>query len=217
MHACAECSVYVCRVGNQEAGPDNCPMLTTDLTDQMAEYRDPTVREFARIASVIEATGYGRWTRLEEIIELARRNGFRRLGLAFCAGLRQEAKVLDHILVANGFEVVSAMCKTGAIPKESIGVREEEKVRPGTPEPMCNPIAQAKLLNASGTELNILFGLCVGHDSLFFKHCEGWVTVLVAKDRVLAHNPIGAIYLSDGYYRKKLYEDHQESTSGRTG
>ncbi|MCL5027104.1 MAG: DUF1847 domain-containing protein [Chloroflexi bacterium] len=209
MHACAECSVYVCRVGNREAGPDNCPMQTGDQTDQLPVYEDPEVREFARIASLIEAVGYGRWTRLEETMELAKRNGFTRLGLAFCAGLRSEAKVLSRVLKANGFEVVSAMCKTGAIPKEAIGIRDEEKVRPGTVEPMCNPVAQAALLNESETQLNILFGLCVGHDSLFIKHCRGWVTVLVAKDRVLAHNPIGAIYLSDGYYKKKLYEDHR--------
>lgn len=209
MHACAECSVYVCRVGNREAGPENCPMQTSDQTNQLAAYEDPEVREFARIASIIEGEGYGRWTRLEEIMELAKRNGFTRLGLAFCAGLRNEAKVLNRILAANGFEVISAMCKTGAIPKEAIGVRDEEKVRPGALEPMCNPIAQAALLNESKTQLNILFGLCVGHDSLFIKHCHGWVTVLVAKDRVLAHNPIGAIYLSEGYYQKKLYKDHQ--------
>jgi uncharacterized metal-binding protein len=209
MHNCAECGVYVCRVGNQEAGPPDCPMQTTTLTNQLAVYNDPSVREFARIASVIEAAGYGRWSRLEETIELARRNGFTRLGVAFCAGLRNEARVLHRVLSANGFEVVSAMCKTGAVPKEALGLRDEEKVRPGTLEPMCNPVAQAELLNDSGTQLNILVGLCVGHDSLFFRYCKGWVTVLVAKDRVLAHNPAGALYLADGYYRKKLFEDHQ--------
>ncbi len=210
MHTCAECQVYVCRVGNRDAGPSNCPMQTSDQTDQLSVYKDPAVLEFARHASVIEAAGYGRWTRLEETMELARRNGFTRLGMAFCAGLRNEARTLDRILRANGFEVVSAMCKTGAIPKEAIGLRDEEKVRPGTVEPMCNPVAQAALLNESGTQLNIVVGLCVGHDSLFIKHSDAWVTVLVAKDRVLAHNPAGAIYLADGYYRQKLYEDHKD-------
>ena len=36
-------------------------------------------------------------------------------------------------------------------------------------EPMCNPIAQAQLLNRAQTQLNICLGLCVGHDSLFYK------------------------------------------------
>jgi uncharacterized metal-binding protein len=47
-------------------------------------------------------------------------------------------------------------------------------------------------------------GLCVGHDSLFFRHSEAPVTVLVAKDRVLAHNPAAGLYLSSSYYRRLL-------------
>ena len=76
--------------------------------------------------------------------------------------------------------------------KEEIGLEDGEKIRPGGYEAMCNPVGQAVLLNDSGCEFNIVLGLCVGHDSLFFRHSEGPVTVLVAKDRVLAHNPIGA-------------------------
>ena len=45
-------------------------------------------------------------------------------------------------------------------------------------------------------------GLCVGHDSLFFRYSTAPVTVLVTKDRVLAHNPIGALNFADSYYRK---------------
>ena len=32
----------------------------------------------------------------------------------------------------------------------------------------------------------------------------GLTTVLVAKDRVLAHNPIGALNLADTYYRQAV-------------
>ncbi|WP_109207478.1 DUF1847 domain-containing protein [Moorella sp. Hama-1] len=39
-----------------------------------------------------EAAGYGVWTRLEEIMEFSRRAGFRKLGRAFCAGVREEVK-----------------------------------------------------------------------------------------------------------------------------
>jgi uncharacterized metal-binding protein len=56
---------------------------------------------------------------------------------------------------------------------------------------MCNPIAQAMIMNREKTELNIIVGLCVGHDSTFIRS-EAPVTVLVAKDRVLCHNPAGA-------------------------
>lgn len=45
-------------------------------------------------------------------------------------------------------------------------------------------------------------GLCVGHDCLFNRHSAAPVTTLVAKDRVLANNPAGALYTAGSYYRK---------------
>ena len=56
------------------------------------------------------------------------------------------------------------------------------------------------------TQLNILLGLCVGHDSLFIKYSEAPVTVFAVKDRVLGHNPIAAIYTANSYYNKKLFD-----------
>ena len=67
---------------------------------------------------------------------------------------------------------------------------------------MCNPIFQAKVLNQQKVDFNILLGLCVGHDSIFFKYVEAPTTVLAVKDRVTGHNPLAAIYLSDFYYQK---------------
>ena len=129
--------------------------------------------------------------------------GYRRLGVAFCVGLRNEAKLLDEILVRRGFEVVSVCCQVGGVSKESVGISEEQKIAgPGNWETMCNPVAQAMLLNDAATEFNIAVGLCVGHDSLFFKYSSAPVTVLIAKDRVLGHNPAAGLYLSKSYYRK---------------
>jgi uncharacterized metal-binding protein len=58
------------------------------------------------------------------------------------------------------------------------------------------------LLAAAGSELNVLIGLCVGHDSLFFQHSKAPVTVLMVKDRVTGHNPAAALYTSRSYYRR---------------
>jgi uncharacterized metal-binding protein len=127
---------------------------------------------------------------------------FERLGLAFCIGLAKEAGIVEQILRDRGFGVVSVLCKAGRTPKEMIGLTDDDKIYKGTDEAMCNPIFQAKLLNRSKTELNILLGLCVGHDSLFFRYAEAPTTVLAVKDRVTGHNPLAAIYLSDSYYRK---------------
>ena len=141
-------------------------------------------------------------TRLVEICEFAERMGYRRLGLAFCIGLAGEAARVEEIFKSRGFEIVSTVCKAGKTSKSLIDIRDEEKIFQGTDESMCNPIFQAELLNRSETQFNILLGLCVGHDSLFFKYAQAPTTVLAVKDRVTGHNPLAAVYLSGTYYRK---------------
>jgi uncharacterized metal-binding protein len=96
--------------------------------------------------------------------------------------------------------VVSIVCKAGRTPKEQIGVLDEQKIMPGTFEPMCNPIYQADIVNDAKVDFNILMGLCVGHDSLVIQHLDAPVTILAAKDRVLGHNPLAAVYNMDSYY-----------------
>lgn len=88
------------------------------------------------------------------------------------------------------------------MPKERIGLQEEEKINIGNHESMCNPIGQAMILNDARTDFNIMFCLCVGHDSLFLKYIKGLTTVLAAKDRVTGHNPMAALYTVNSYYQK---------------
>ena len=79
------------------------------------------------------------------------------------------------------------------MPKESVGLRDAQKVRPGRREMICNSYAQAELLNRAGTHINILLGQCVGHDSVTVAFLKAPVISLVAKDRVLAHNTIAGL------------------------
>ena len=72
---------------------------------------------------------------------------------------------------------------------------------------MCSPISQAEILNDSEVDFNVLVGLCVGHDSLFFKYAKAPVTVLIAKDRVFGHNPAAALYQSHAYYRRLIRKE----------
>jgi uncharacterized metal-binding protein len=149
-----------------------------------------------------EAAGYCRLTRVEEIMDFARRLGVKKLGIAHCIGLQYEAKLAYQIFAAGGFDVYTVCCKVGSIEKERIGLKDEEKVSPGEYEPACNPVGQAAILAEIGTQLNVVIGLCVGHDSLFFMHSKAPVTVLVVKDRVLGHNPVAALYTTHSYYRR---------------
>lgn len=175
----------------------------------------PGLRDFAVQASRQEVSGYLRLphapdipspvkSRLEEIMEFAGRMGYRRLGVAYCGGVQFEASLLVPIIENRGFEVVSVQCKCGSVPKEELGLEDREKVWPGRFEAMCHPIAQAEVLNAHGTEFNILVCLCVGHDSLFLKHSQALCTVLAAKDRVYGHAPLMAVYQSKSYHRRVL-------------
>jgi uncharacterized metal-binding protein len=150
-----------------------------------------------RIAREVRDEGLRRETppcRVEEVMAFARRAGVTHVGVVFCVGFRREAQDLDSILGTNGFRVSSSCCKTGSVPKEDLGIRDEEKVRPGQPEMTCNPAAQAELLEEAGVELVVLLGQCVGHDSATMARLRSPAVCLVAKDRVLAHNTVAALY-----------------------
>lgn len=205
MYTCAKCRVYACSTDQEKTLPKNCPMRNQPLLAEALEsYEKPDNHEFYVTSSEIESLGYGQWVRVKETIEFCRRMGYQKLGLAFCRGLRKEAEIVSDLLTRHGFTVVSVICKAGGRDKTEVGIREEGKVQPGEFEPMCNPIFQARLLNEQKTEFNIALGLCVGHDSFFYKYSEAFVTTLVVKDRVMAHNPVGALYCAEGYYSQKL-------------
>ncbi len=219
---CAKCTKVVCGSKESAQGPSNCPTKTKqDIIQQaLTEYDKPEVREFARQASIQEFECYmnlpegmtPRNPRVEEIAQFAKKMGYKKLGIASCIGLRNEAKILTQILENRGFDVVSICCKVGGIPKEQIGITENQKIKgPGSFESMCNPITQAEILNNEGVEFNILVGLCVGHDSLFFKYAQAPVTVLVAKDRVFGHNPVMGLYQAGAYYRKLMRKEPLDS------
>jgi uncharacterized metal-binding protein len=219
---CARCPVRTCEKGEigredspvlSEKLPGYCPMkLMPEVFSQAsAEYEKPAVREFARLASLQESQGFehvadgvrAKLPRIEELIQFARKCSYKRLGIAHCAGLIHEAGLLTDILENNGFKVISVQCKAGCVPKEAIGIRPEEKAYgPEMWESMCNPIAQAMTINHADVDLAIMLGLCIGHDTLFIKYCEVPLTVLAVKDRLLAHNPLAALYLSGSYYRR---------------
>ena len=205
--SCAECGTLNCHK-HESRYPKFC--LTTNVDDAMIDaslecyHEEGIERKIALAAADIEGKYYGTLTRVEEILAFARRIGAKKIGIASCVGLATESKVFAEILKVNGFDVFMAICKVGSRDKCEIGLKEEQKIRPNTFEPMCNPVLQAEYLNKAKTDLNVIMGLCVGHDSLFIKHAEATTTYLVVKDRVLGHNPVAALYTTGSYYKKLL-------------
>jgi uncharacterized metal-binding protein len=200
---CSYCAKKSCFVGDLSQAPDFCPSkLNPGLMVKAKErLKDPDKRSMAQdVARTWK--DYCKLTRVEETVLYARLRGFKKLGLAFCVGLSQEAELFTNLLINERFEVVSVCCMCGALSSDDVGLPEEDKIVPGFRQPMCNPIGQASVLDDNGCELNILLGLCVGDDTLFIKHSQAPVTILAVKDRVLAHNPLGALYTSRHIYTR---------------
>lgn len=211
--SCSDCGVLNCHTRAQSF-PQFC--LTTNADPEKLEEivelycgSDSNAR-IARTAAEIEGLYYGKLTRVEEIIQFAKRLGAKKIGIATCVGLINETKIFTQILAAKGLQSYSVLCKVGSVDKSRVGIPDELKVNKGCHESLCNPIMQAKLLNEEKTDLNVINGLCVGHDSLFIKFSEAPVTTLITKDRVTGHNPAAALYTSGFYYKRLLQEETQD-------
>ena len=213
--ACAACpfkqSGRIC-VRPEGKHPASCP---TERMPELAQeslkslQNNPEQLRLAQESAFVEGAGYTHKDsiprparpRIVEIIDFAKRMGYKRLGFIFCMGLREEAAVTLKIFEVNDFEVVSTACKVGGVAKSEIGIPPEWQINCTNRETMCNPLLQAEICNSMNVEFNILLGLCVGHDSLVLQHLKAPVTVFAVKDRLLGHNPLAAIYTSNTYYR----------------
>ncbi|XRO76138.1 DUF1847 domain-containing protein [Methanocaldococcus sp. 10A] len=187
---CSKCIKKLCYTGK------NCKK---DITEKILdEYKKEDNLKIAKVSSYIEAEYYMKKTRLEEIIEFCKLMDYKKIGIAFCIGLEEEAKILEKIL-SQHFDTYSVCCKVCGIDKDILKLK---KINNNNKEAMCNPIAQAEILNEIGTDLNIIVGLCIGHDILFQKYSKAPTTTFIVKDRVLSHNTAGVLYSK--YYLKKL-------------
>ncbi len=136
--------------------------------------------------------------RVAELVHYCLGMEYKRVGVAFCVEMFREAETLAAVL-RRFFEVSSVCCKVG-------GVTSEEVHLPSGPNDLvCNAVGQAMFLNMKETEINVLAGLCVGCDTLFSQYSQAPVTTLFVKDKMLANNPVGAIYSK--YYLEDLAQE----------
>lgn len=189
---CSICLKRRCRKGK-----DCYPEINSEI---LGIYQEDDNMALSRAAAAIEGGFYQRATRLEETKLFAQEMGYTKIGIATCIGLLNEAQIIAAYL-KKYFEVYAINCKNGGILKRNL---ELQQIKTGADEVMCNPIGQALFLNRHQTDMNIICGLCVGHDMLFTKYSEAPVTTIIVKDRVLGHNPAAVLY--SNYYRKKVLE-----------
>lgn len=220
---CSKCRINACVKNEPLNVPKFCPVKTRDdvLDTTLKHYLDdPDDQQIMAAAASTEIEGLTNgWTRIEDVINFANEMEYDKLGIATCMALISESAILTKILENKGFEVVSICCKYGSMFNENIGLDDGKfkhdleiinnpqikvMANPQTGIPLCNPVGQAFLLNGEKTELNILLGLCVGHDALFIQHSEAPVTPLIVKDRQTLHNPAAAIYGSNFYFSRLM-------------
>jgi uncharacterized metal-binding protein len=160
---------------------------------------------------VLKRGGYD-WPRVQQCIEFARELGAKKVGLAVCVGLIREGREFARFLDRAGFQVISIACMVGGLKPQETGIPDEWVNPLGI---SCNPIAQAEILNREGTELNFIYGLCVGHDTIFIRRSKAPVTYVVAKDMVTGNNP-GTVLLSP-YHRMKLVATYGRGRAAEKG
>lgn len=141
--SCIDCATGGCKKPGQMHQPDFCPSATLspdEREDLAAAYTDLDLQLIQAANEVSARCGHEGLCRLEEIMDFARRLGYRKIGIANCGAMQTER------------------------------------------------------LNAVGTELNVIMGPCVGHDSIFMRHYAAPCTTFVVKDRMLGNNPIAVLH-----------------------
>ena len=153
---CAWCEEKPCSKENKEY-PEWCIITDRNWFGEIApKYEEEENSLIFKTAAHIETTGYKKWPRLKEIAEFAIEAGFETIGIAFCIGLKKEAKIVADYYKEKGLKVASAVCCCGSFDKQELGIPAKDRFSNTGFESACNPIAQAKFLEESGSEFNIV-------------------------------------------------------------
>ena len=132
VHSCSSCSTILQKQGktNCYSAPDSrpnqpayCPSEphAEAICDSFRQYQGDTEdARLARVAAKVEGLCYqpvpgsdvvnARWTRVEDMLALARLMGYQKIGIATCIGLLDESDRLSDILRAQGMKPFSACC-----------------------------------------------------------------------------------------------------------
>lgn len=122
-----------------EVIPVFCPMRNHEdiIEDAVKKYQSREVRALYPVSCMTERDAYN-WQearegraplkpvrpRIREVAEFCKSLGVKRIGVAFCIGLADEASRAVEILEGNSLEVCSVLCKCGAIDKVVLAHRK---------------------------------------------------------------------------------------------
>jgi uncharacterized metal-binding protein len=181
-YGCQYCATKASFVGDEARMPKTCPTRThAEVAGDVSGYLDDERQELMRVADATPFTPERQLrNRVEELVAYAQGRGYQSFGVAFCV----------RLLEAEGLAAHLVCCRVGAVDYDRIGL---PKAHPDRFAAICNPVAQARLLNLAKVDLVAQMGLCLGHDLVLQEECEAPVTTLVVKDRALDHNPMRAL------------------------
>ena len=92
---CVDCGTQNCKYKDRTY-PDFCPTDNLKEEDRqwaLERYDEGRNREIMIASAEVEYEGYCQWTRVQEIMEFARKIGAHRIGIANCIGLIREARI----------------------------------------------------------------------------------------------------------------------------
>jgi uncharacterized metal-binding protein len=226
--SCVDCKVNACfpdinvSKGGKRKPPPYCPAnAQKEAGDKaIAKYAGETHR-FARSTTLVENSCYlmhddgsavlpmvTLHPRAEELIILAHVHGCKKLGIAFDIDLQDIAKLYTEILEKNGFKVVSVCSKAAAMTADEIGITGKKAgSKTDGKGTINNGVVMAELLNSEKTDMNILIGLGVGQDSLFYKYAKAFSVPLMIRDRVYGGATMESIYQSFNSWGFRNYTD----------
>ncbi len=173
---CTKCTLKGCR--------KSVPCL--DRSNEYIEnYLSEANQIYTKAASKLIDNGRaGTLTRLEELVEYFKFRGYTNIGVAYCYGIEKEALLLRKYLENEGYKPNIVSCTVDGIKESQIDTKKNNSTV------SCNPLGQANILNSSGTQFTILFGLCLGHDIIIQKKLNMDFSTFIVKDRVTKNNPI---------------------------
>ena len=177
---CTKCNDKRCL--KQQSSCNRESFTKSEVIDQYQELANSEIIQVA--AQLVDNGRAGTLSRVEEIVEFANLMNYKKLGLAYCYGMEQHAKAMETILTDKGFKVSAVSCSVGGLNQSEVNSAScIHKVS-------CNPLGQAKQLNAENVDLTLVIGICLGHDILLNRNLKMDFTTLVVKDRKNNHAPL---------------------------
>ncbi len=177
---CTSCDDKVCR--KQQ---NSCTLESFNKSELIEQYRNSSNSEIVKAAAELVDSGRaGTLSRIEEIVEFAKLMNYQKLGIAYCYGMEQEAKVIEKLMADEWFDVAAISCSVGGLKQSEVNSAScIHKVS-------CNPLGQAQQLNAEEVDLTLVVGICMGHDIILNRNLKMDFTTLVVKDRKHNHAPL---------------------------